>query len=201
MKPIDPQSPSLVAMPGPLAIREMPAHLSNYSAVGRIPTLIVIHATHGSEGLQSAENAAHEITLPNKRKSWHYAVDANSIVRSVPDAMRAWHCGSHGNVASIGVELCGRADQTAAQWFDAASLATLQLGARLVAELCLQWRIPPVRVHPAELVAGRSGITTHACVSAAWRESTHTDPGPGFPLSAFIAAVARATVALGPPLV
>lgn len=193
--------PPLVASPGPLAIREMPAHASNYNAVSRVPTLIVIHATHGSEGLKSAENTAAEISKPlppGKRKSWHYAVDADSIVRSVPDRFRAWHCGASGNAVGIGVELCGRADQTLAQWYDAASLATLRLGARLVAELCLQWGIPPVRVHSVELVSGRAGITTHADVSAAWRESSHTDPGAGFPLSSFVAAVARATVVLGP---
>lgn len=189
----------IVAAAGPLLVRSIPAHPSNYNAARRrVPTLIVIHATHGVEGVNADRNGALEITKPNKGRSWHYMVDADSVTRSVPDEARAWHCGAHGNAMGLGVELCGRADQTAAQWYDRVSLATMQIAARLCADLCLQWSIPPVLVTQSELVAGRPGITTHACVSAAWHESTHTDPGPAFPMHAFVAAVAKATVVIGP---
>ena len=35
--------------------------------------------------------------------------------------------------------------------------------------------------------AGQRGICTHADISAAFRESDHTDPGSGFPLDLVIA--------------
>lgn len=186
---------------GPFEVRDMIAHPSNYARTRRVPKLIVLHATHGSEGARSAENGAAEILRSGMRKSWHYMVDADSVVRSVRDEHRAWHCGKRGNALGIGIELCGRADQTIAQWYDAASLATLQLAVRLCRDLCFRWQLPPVLVDVADLHAGRPGITTHAMVSAAWRESDHTDPGPGFPLEAFVAAVARASVVLVPQVV
>lgn len=44
------------------------------------------------------------------------------------------------------------------------------------------------------LLQGEKGITTHAYVSRAWKQSTHWDPGPGFPFHEFVAAVAKAMV-------
>jgi hypothetical protein len=40
--------------------------------------------------------------------------------------------------------------------------------------------------------AGRRGITGHAEVSAAYRQSDHWDPGPGFPVESFLDRVRRA---------
>lgn len=195
--PPPPPRPPLSAAPGPLMIRTVLAHASNFSHVRRVPTLIVIHATHGAEGDDKDETGALAITRPNAGKSWHYMIDANSITRSVPDELTAWHARRHGNRIGIGVELCGSADQTTEQWYDRASLPTLQLAARLCADLCLRWQIPPVFQDQRGLIAGRPGITTHAMVSAAWKESDHYDPGLGFPLGAFVDAVARATIVLG----
>jgi hypothetical protein len=39
-------------------------------------------------------------------------------------------------------------------------------------------------------VAGKRGITTHLEVSRAYKRSTHTDPGPGWPMAEMLKMVA-----------
>jgi N-acetyl-anhydromuramyl-L-alanine amidase AmpD len=183
------------AVPAPLVVKSIPAHLGNYSRVTRIPTTIVIHATHGAEGLTKDTDSALEISKPlpkGKERSFHYAVDANSATQSVRDEYTAWHARRHGNSIGIGIELCGMADQSREQWLDPISLGTLRIAARLCADICARWSIPPTLVDAAGLLEGHPGITTHDFVSKAWKESDHWDPGPHFPLAEFIAAVGKA---------
>jgi N-acetyl-anhydromuramyl-L-alanine amidase AmpD len=190
--------PIIVAAPGPLVIREQLAHPANYSAYVRPSTqAIVIHCTDGCEGgghKDSDVAAMFQDPKLTPHRSAHYVVDADSCTLCVPDALIAWHGGHHGNAATIGVELCGRASQTREQWLDATSLATLQIAARLVADLCARYKLPAAVINDEALVAGARGITTHAFVSAAWKQSSHYDPGPGFPLIDFVSAVAKAVL-------
>jgi N-acetyl-anhydromuramyl-L-alanine amidase AmpD len=166
----------------------------------QLPTLIVIHATDGVEGATKAESCAAMLARPDLRpaRSAHYIVDSDSIVQCVTESLRAWHCGHTGNDRGIGIELCGRAGQTAEQWADPISAATLALAARLVRSICDRRGLPMVYVDAAGLRAGESGITTHAAVGEAWRQTSHRDPGPGFPLAAFVAAVRDATPSPAP---
>lgn len=184
----------IVATAGPLQIKQQLAHPTNYSPHRRLTTrAIVLHCTDGCEGTNAAEDCAHMFAgkLANQR-SCHYAVDADSIVRSVPDLQVAWHCAHAGNAIGVGVEICGRASQTRAQWLDETSYRTLCLAARLVADLCTAFALPPRFVDAAGLRVGEPGITTHAEVSKAWQQTHHTDPGPGFPLVDFVSAVSAA---------
>lgn len=177
-----------------------PASLRNYARIKRTPSIIVLHATAGHEGTTKDTDVAAQFQDPklDPRRSSGYIVDADSVAQCVADHYVAWHCGQTGNMRGIGVELCGRADQTRSQWLDPLSHRTLCIGARLVADLCLEWHIPPVYVDARELVAGARGITTHDAVRRAWHQTKHIDPGEGFPLSEFVQAVAAA-VALGAP--
>jgi len=187
--------PAIIAAPAPLRIKSRPAHPDNYSRATREPTLIVIHCTDGCEGLRKDDDEAAAIAVPGplgRRVSFHYAVDADSCTRCVPDMLTAWHAGHTGNARGIGIELCGRANQTRAQWLDELSLPTLCIAARLVADLCREYHIPPVLVDVPGLVLGHRGITTHSMCGAAWHESDHYDPGPHFPLGDFVQAVVRA---------
>lgn len=187
--------PIIVATPDHLlVVKNIPADLSNYSRVVRIPTVIVIHCTDGCEGSQKDTDEAVEISKPNKGKSFHYAVDADSVTQCVKDEYTAWHARGHGNAIGIGIEICGQANQSRAEWFDAISLATLNNAARLCARLCHAWNIPAKVVNDRGLLNGESGITTHQFVSSAWKQSNHYDPGPGFPLGAFVQAVVTALV-------
>ena len=83
-----------------------------------------------------------------------------------------------GNTNSVGIELAGFAGQRAAGWNDAYSREVVEQAARLTAEVCARRGIPIRRLRPADLVAGRSGITGHADVSTAFRKSDHWDPAP-----------------------
>lgn len=121
--------------------------------------------------------------------SWHYAADANSITQSVREEDIAFHApGANRN--GIGIELSGRARQTAEEWQDAFSLAMLELAAGLVAQICDRWNIPMVFIPRGVLVLPDArGITTHAEVSRAFRKSDHWDPGPNFPMLWFLERV------------
>lgn len=184
--------PTIVAVPNPLKIKVLLAHPSNYSKVRREPEGIVIHATHGAEGPNKDFDEAYALAKPQLKRSFHYVVDSNSATRCVPDLLTAWHCRATGNSRFIGVELCGRADQTREQWFDKVSLATLNIAVRLCVDICREHKIPPVLVDMLGLKKRSRGITTHAMVSSAFKESDHWDPGPHFPLTEFIEAVKQA---------
>lgn len=191
---------SSIVAAGSVKLISKPAHPTNYSLTKRKPTLIVIHSTEGHEGSGSTDaNVAAGIAVAKAGKSFHYVVDADSATQCVPDELTAWHARKTGNARGIGVEICGTAKQTRAQWLDTASLATLNNAARLIADLCVRHGIPPVVLGAEELKRNLSGITTHAAVSAAWGESTHWDPGPDFPLDEFVRAVADATAAVPGP--
>jgi len=163
---------------------------------------VVIHATDGSEGTSSAEAGAAYDKIRTDGTSTHLFVDADTALREVHDTDRAHHARHHGNEIGIGVELCGRASQTADQWHDAASSATLRLAANEVAALCQAHGLPVVRLSVAQVRAAYyaaegqrpKGICGHYDVTRAYPEDngTHTDPGANFPWSEFLAMVAEA---------
>lgn len=192
------QPPPLAAVPGLLvaapALPPLRVLLAKYKRAQRrhAPIWIVIHCTAGAEGKGKAWDGAHELhnCPPTRKRSAHYFVDSAEVVQCVAPNSEAWHAGKHANVYGIGIELCGRATQTRAQWLDGDSLPTLRLAARLVHELCATYQIPKVLLSGDQLQRVLPGITTHAAVSAAFpAETDHTDPGPHFPLEEFVAAV------------
>lgn len=68
----------------------------------------------------------------------------------------------------------------------------LRLSAGLVAELLQKYDLPAEFLSPDELRAGKRGITTHANVTLAWGQTTHTDPGPDFPIGWYMDRVREA---------
>lgn len=160
---------------------------------------VVIHATDGSEAPTSAEDGAAYDKRRTDGTSTHLFVDSNTAVREVQDTDRAHHARYHGNEIGIGIELCGRAGQSDAQWHDAASKATLAIAAREVAEICTAHGIPVRRLSVAEVRAAYyapagqrpKGICGHIDVTKAYPEDNgdHTDPGAHFPWTEFLAAV------------
>lgn len=154
--------------------------------------------------------------------SWTYAVDCDSVTQSVLEADTAFHAPPI-NDFSIGVELAGRAAQTSLDWHDAYDNALLAgQAAPLFAGICQRHGLP-VREPTDEqlltglqratalatapelateqdwqdLVAEVGGIVTHAQVSRVFKKSTHTDPGPNFPMDEFLAAVEAELASLG----
>jgi len=161
---------------------------------------VVVHNTAGTEGPNSAEAGAAYDKVRTDGTSTHLFIDSDSALREVPDTDRAHHARQHGNQIGLGVELCGGARQTDAQWHDAASLATLRLSAREVAQLCYDHDLPVRRLSVSEVRAAYyapagqrpKGICGHIDVTMAYPEDAgdHTDPGPGFPWTEFLAMVA-----------
>lgn len=160
------------------------------------PTLIVIHTIEGSEGPLSAENVASVWASPaSPMASAHYNIDADSIVQCVKEGDRAWHTpgklvGKWVNDISIGIEHAGKAGQTAVQWSDPYSVATLKLSAQLVAQLCHRYGIPALKLSPEELRLGKvAGICGHVDCTKATGTGDHWDPGPNFPWDWYIEQV------------
>ncbi len=160
---------------------------------GRDIMRIVLHSMEAPEKGETAENVARYFQRPEVRASAHYNIDNNSVVQSVLDKDVAW--GAPGaNRNSLHIEHAGYARQSEAEWTDPYSLSMLDLSARLCAELCEKYNIPPVWLTPADLKAGRRGITSHHNCSLAFGGS-HTDPGVGFPLKRYLALVQSLLVA------
>lgn len=185
---------NVISAPNTVTVRVQLAAAVNWSHAKRAPGLIVIHSTEGREGDGATDaNVAAGVAVAKpagRRTSFHYVVDADSVTQCVPDINIAWHAGHTANLIGIGVELCGTAKQTRAEWLDATSVRTLGNAARLIADLCARHKIPPVYAGAVALqTTNPRGITTHADVSVAWRESSHWDPGPNFPIAEFIDAI------------
>jgi len=149
---------------------------------------IVLHTAEVAEHLESAEALAKVCNTWERKASWHFAVDNNSVTQSVRVKDVAWHAPG-ANKTGIGIEMAGRARQTPADWGDVYSVAMLANAAELVAALCHEWQLPPVVLSHDDLRAGKPGITTHDAVSKVFKKSDHWDPGPWFPINSFMSAV------------
>lgn len=156
---------------------------------GRVVSWVVLHTMETQEHSQVAENIGYGwFTNPTAYASAHYNVDNDSIVQGVPEKDMAW-AAPGANELGIQVEHAGRAGQSAAEWADAYSTAMLDRSARLVARICLDNGIPPVKLTDAQVAAGAKGIIDHSQASAVWRLSDHWDVGSNFPWDSYIAQV------------
>jgi N-acetyl-anhydromuramyl-L-alanine amidase AmpD len=171
----------------------------NYTSAGRKTIdLVVVHTMEAPDKPETAENVARWFAGSSApQASAHYCVDADSVVQSVRDEDIAWHApGANHN--GIGLEHAGFARFTGADWADDYNRRMLDRSATLVASLCRAYRIPPLWLYPADLMAGRRGITSHVNVSQAFRRSDHSDPGTSFPVQAYLRQVQEKLKAGGP---
>lgn len=164
----------------------------NYTATGsrgRTIGLVVLHDMEAPEYPGTAMKVARWFagaTAP--QASAHYCVDNAELVQCVKDLDVAWHApGANHN--GIGIEHAGYASQRRDQWMDPYSTACLRMSAALTQYLCDKYAIPVAFLDAPALLAGFRGITTHAEVSKAWRKTSHTDPGAGFPMDLYLAMV------------
>jgi N-acetyl-anhydromuramyl-L-alanine amidase AmpD len=177
---------------------------------GARPKWVVIHTAETPETLKTAESLAAWAAggMPEgQRVSWHYAVDANSIVQSVREENTAW-AGGPSNTHGIHIELAGRANQDHLGWSDDFSKAMLERAAELVSQICSRWQIPIVHPLKSSVLRGQAGIIGHDQVTWASKEArrqvhridpwyvggkfvttSHTDPGPNFPWDSFVSQV------------
>lgn len=151
--------------------------------------LIVIHCMEAVEAATTAEGVADWFAGkrgPAPQTSAHYCVDSDSVICCVHSDRVAWHAPG-ANREGIGVELAGFVRQTQQEWLDAYSASMLRLAAKLVRALNRRHGIPLAYVDEWSLGSpGATGVTTHRDVSRAYHKSTHTDPGPNFPMDQFL---------------
>lgn len=151
---------------------------------------IVVHSTVSPCEPGGARRIGAYFRSPDAGGSAHYVVDPAEAVQVVYDSVIAWHAPPNRN--SLGVEMCDdpgpvpddppgsarwKAMRRSWRWVLPNQRRMLRRTARLVAELCAAYDVPPVFRTPAQLRAGKRGITTHAYVSATWRQTNHWDPG------------------------
>jgi len=127
---------------------------------GRAIDVVVIHTMEIAERADAASICARWFASKASEVSAHYCVDAGAVIQCVREKDIGWHARG-GNTASIGVELAGFARQTRREWEDDYSRAVLQRAAGLVAGICRRRTIPVRWLAPADLVAGRRGLTGH----------------------------------------
>ena len=156
--------------------------------------LVVIHTIESPEKPGTARATANWFAGrlgAAPRASAHFCIGPDETIQCVALDVVGWHAPG-ANSRAVGIEHVGRAKQSAAEWDDSESRATLTRSARVTAELCAILNIPPVKLDPAAVKAGQSGICGHHDVTKAFPEkgSGHYDPGPNFPWSSYLAAVA-----------
>jgi N-acetyl-anhydromuramyl-L-alanine amidase AmpD len=150
---------------------------------------VVIHTAEYPELPESAEWVANYFAKPGAPKaSAHYMVDASEVIQGVWDKDVAW-AAPGANHNGIQIEHAGYAKQTKKDWSDDYSKRMLARSAKLTARLCRKHNIPVRWVSPSQLRAGRRGLTSHANVSAAFKRSSHWDPGPNFPVTVYLRLV------------
>lgn len=136
---------------------------------------IVIHATvspgayHGA-----ARDLANYWSGSTTAASCHYIVDPGEVIQAVYDNTVAYH--SPPNHGSIGIEMCSEVDITDAVWYDDAHRAVVERTADLTRQLCQAYGVPMVWLSPADIRAGKRGVTDHENVAIAFGQSTHYDP-------------------------
>lgn len=168
------------------------------------PTIIVVHTieqdqTPGMEDAVAQYFHTQAVNAPNPTSA-HGIVGASKLIRLVKDEDTAYHCGTHGNIRGLGLEHVGRAENltthkpnTAAYWNTPYTGMMLDLSAEQIAIWCHKYGIPPVRLTPADLLAGRSGICGHVDVHDAWpADTSHWDPGPAWPWAKHLALIQAA---------
>lgn len=134
--------------------------------------------------------------------SWHYATDPDEAIQCSFDSWVCWHAPP--NLHSLGIEMADAPGPRPTgltkrqlwnarkvwRWADTPHRKMLARTARLTAELCVLYELPPAFLTPRQLRAGKRGVTTHNNVSRAWNQSTHWDPG-WWPRRRFMRAVRR----------
>lgn len=154
------------------------AHKSGRRSLDKIK-YIVIHCTESGD----ARSAARWFTNEESGGSAHLVIDDEHCFRTLLDSEIPWAAPPL-NSNGFHVELAGYARWTRDVW--EAHEATLLRASYKVAQRCVQHGIPIRWVGPWGLKLRRKGITTHADVSKAFKQSDHSDPGLNFPKRLFI---------------
>src|SRR5947199_8146152 len=137
---------------------------------------VVLHSTESA----SARSSAQYFTSPASGGSANLVVDDLSCSHTVPDLVIPWAAPPL-NTSGFHIEQAGFAAWSRTRWL--AHLLTIRRAAYKAAVRCKTHGIPLTLLGPTQLERigthpqpGHGGITTHAAVSAAFHDSSHTDP-------------------------
>jgi uncharacterized protein with PIN domain len=182
----------------------MPTTAKNYTK-GRNGNTIDILVIHSAENQELPGQAKHLVqwfagaTAP--QASAHVMIDNKTFLTSVDDSDIAWAVDDFPlNQCSKSYELTGHAAQTTAQWNDPYSKGVLHQAVLAFKADMKKYGIPAKRLTDAEIVAKHKnpkdkkikGICTHGDISRALKiKGGHTDPGINFPMSQFLADLAK----------
>jgi hypothetical protein len=142
--------------------------------------LIVLHSTENPVSSGVARNVALWFAGASApMASAHYVVGPEKVFQCVIEHDVAW-AAPGANAQGIQIEMVGQAAKT--DWTRDGDgpqdgLRVLVRAAELTRAIAKRWDIPLERVNVAGLLAGKRGITSHAAVGAAFKKSTHVDPG------------------------
>lgn len=177
----------------------MPIYSSIYSGPPRSYNSSSTHkkyiAIHNTSNDASAINEASYAKRRTDSISSHYYVDNERIIQSLNTAYRAYHAGSTtGNAYAIAYEITGTNGKSRQWWLDNVQWDLL---AKQIATDMKFWGIQNRKLTVAQIEAGSAtGIITHNDMRLAWGGTTHTDPGPNFPMDYLLTKVG---LALNPP--
>lgn len=177
-----------------------------HAAAGRTVLWIVLHSMEIAEKGDTAEACARMFSTTDRLASSHLCIDADSAVQCVMLNDVAF-AAPGANRAGVQLEHAGYARQSAAEWGDAYSAAMLERSAGLAAQICAKFGLPITFVDAEGLLRGEPGITTHYEATLAGQlarkrgltssafyaaKTDHTDPGPQFPMAAYLEKVRAA---------
>jgi len=158
---------------------------------GKPIKLIVVHTMETPQTEGRAKQVALWFAGDNApQASAHYMVDDKEVIQSVNEVDTAWAVNQQDiNQQSISIEHAGYAAQTPQVWADTYATAQIALSGALTADLAHRYGIPLVRLTPAQILAGQSGLCGHVDITNAYKiAGGHTDPGVNFPWPAFLLA-------------
>lgn len=138
-------------------------------------TTIVIHDTEGP----TAEGGARTLTTRTDASA-HLVVDDDNTFRLLADDVVAWT--QRWNQHALAIEQAGYARWSLRTWLS--HLMTIRRAAYWSAYWCSLYKIPVRWRSTEDLNAGQThGLTSHNNVSrSTLSDSTHTDPGPNYPI-------------------
>lgn len=165
----------------------MTAFPASHYRAGRLGD-VDLAVIHTSEVLVSRFQLAKSMANSDRAVSCHSIVDAQGRLDVLPFTDTAY-AAPGANADGDQLEVIGLSRWTRADWLSKANKPRVEQAARWTAERCRARRLPPVLLDASALRADLRGVTSHAAVSLAFRRSSHTDPGRGFPFDVMLARV------------
>lgn len=140
-----------------------------------------IHTTENAASTSAEDVAAWQIKTESG--SYHQLVDRTKVLIENTDDWVTWSTGNRGNDVGLHVSVVGRAAWSRDQWMqEEANHGTLSRLAWVLAKWSKLHDLPLKYVPGLALRRGERGVSTHDAARIAWGVTTHTDPGPAFPM-------------------